>query len=221
MHELEGGDIVAGAGDGWGVGLDGVHQAGHRPDEGIGYPQSAEGNVDEWVAMAGSAERIGAAVRVIVHRTDGAADDTFGPQKTKRCCIGRRCVVMIDHHRCLEAVGVFEDGGRFGFGAFELLRVATMAAGEQGGVAEQMAQAIEVMNAVVHDIEVGRIAEPWPHVPGGIGTDPDLGIGRLADDTALDEVGAGSDTGTPAHLLIDGHPALGMFAGGHDGACVG
>ena len=128
---------------------------------------------------------------------------------------------MIDHHARLEPVGIVEDGNGLGFGTFGLARVPGVATGQRGRVAEQVAQAVEVVDAVVHDIEVLRITEPGPHVPRGIGTDPDLGIGRLADGPVADEVGTGGNPGAPAHLLVDRDVPLRAFAGGGNGYRVG
>ncbi len=221
MDQLQGGNVVARAGNGVGAGLDGMHEAGHWSNEGIGDPQPRQGDIDQFITVAGIGQRIGAAVRVIVHRPDGAADNARCAEKAERGSGGARGVVVIDHHARLEPVGIVEDGDGLGFGTFRLAWIAGVATRDRSRVAEQVAQAVEVVDAVVHDIEVFRIAEPWPHVPRGIGTDPDLGIGRLADDAAADEVDTSGNPGAPAHLLVDRDVSLRAFASGSNGNRVG
>jgi hypothetical protein len=46
-------------------------------------------------------------------------------------------------------------------------------------------------------------------VPWGRHRDLDLGVGRLADEATSDQVFRGSDSGAPAHLLVDSDLAAG------------
>ena len=103
---------------------------------------------------------------------------------------GAEFKIVIEREGAPDALAVVEDRG--GFCAFEIgiARVLDCAGICAGGLAEQMARQIEVMNGVDEDFDAVEFFEEWEEIPRRIDAEPKFHVEQLAEQAFGERRGA-------------------------------
>ena len=168
------------------------------------------------MAPAAPLQRVGPAVRVIIHRSERSGNNAFGADEAEDGEVVVAVVVVVVGDERLHVgrdvleipaplhVRVIQDRDRLGLAPdVALQRRAAVPAGDPLRVAEEGADRVDVVDAVIQDLEPLLRRQPRPHLPRRVDADLDRRIGHLADPAVADQRARGAEPLAPAELLVD------------------
>src|ERR1700678_454510 len=126
-------------------------------------------------------------------------------------------MTSIDEH--LETRLVFPCAQRFAFRLRGFARSATAASKYIIGIAQQITERIDVMNAVKHDLQALALINPGPETPIGFAVKLDAAVSGSAQPSVVDQQPRAADAGVPAHLLVNGNLHFRAFRDFHVANC--
>ena len=204
MKRLE---VVSPIGLGKPVLFDGCHQVSDRADEGVGYPALFEPVVNGLAGIdlpAGKGQRVRPAVGIVVQQAERARGVPFRSVDAQRREALLRPVVVIDRNQGAEGVRILEhrDGPRFA--GSRVPGVGRPGRIHALGLAEKGTHAVEVMDAVEHQVEPLGLEDPGPGPPFGQDTHVDHGRSGIAQPSPVQQGPGRPYRLVPPHLLVHG-----------------
>ena len=155
-----------------------VHEVGHGPQERVGDPARVEVEGPRLLARAVQGQRVRPPVRVVVHQAERALQGALCAQEPELArtaaragCSGSRPPAPGARRRSRGRCEVLVSPWTGSCSGYLPCTLVT-----HSGSPEHRPHGVEVVDAVVHDLEAGRRGEPGPQVPAGRHRDLDLAL---------------------------------------------